>query len=86
MEPFIASSLADPVAVLIPIDIAVMGEHVAFYQCCPRLNLKAAWTLWNPLSCIPLRQNGILEVQHEVIAMAIIANVEALVTWSARHV
>ena len=76
-EPFIASSSADPVAILIPINIAVMGEHVAFHQCCPRPNFKAAWTLWN--CATPFRQEGVFKVHHEVIANGV-----APVTWSAR--
>ena len=78
VEPFIASSFAAPVAILVPINIAVMREHVAFHQCCPRLNLEATWTLWN--CATPFRQEGIFEVQHEVIA-----NVKAPMTRSARR-
>ena len=79
LEPFVASSSADPIAVLIPIDVAVVWIHVAFHQRCPRVNLKAAWTLWNCTT--PVRQEGILKVRHVGIA-----NVIALVTLPARHV
>ena len=78
LEPFIASSSADPIAVLIPINITVMGEYVAFHQCCPRLNLKATWTLWN--CATPLRQESVFKVHHEAIANGL-----APVTWSARR-